>query len=220
MHFPIPAAISVSSLVRLGAVGLIVVGIIDQSFIPIPGGIDALAIILTAGNRDRWPWYWLMATAGALFGAYLTYRLSKKGGKEALEKRLPRQTICKVEKNFDRGGFLALFITSLMPPPFPMVPVLVSAGALQYSQRKFLLALTIGRVIRYGLITWLAHIYGKQIMRVFKQHQVTIVTSFLVFSFGAALIGWLWTRWKMKQQNSGGSEASAANARPQPKEAA
>src|SRR5437763_13348244 len=127
-------------LLQLGAFGLIVIVIIDQSFVPIPGGIDMLLILLTAGRPQLWWLYWSMALAGALLGAYITYMISKKGGKEALKKKLPRRHIEKVEKGFAKGGFVGLFVAGLLPPPLPMVPVVVGAGALQYPTRKFLLA--------------------------------------------------------------------------------
>jgi len=187
-------------LVHLGAVGLIILGIIDQSILPMPGSMDALTTILTARNREHWPLYWIMATAGALLGAYITYRLSRKGGKETLRRRFPRDLISKVEAAVERHGFAALFVACLLPPPFPLTPVVVAAGALQYPEREFLLAVGSARVIRYGIIVWLAYIYGRQIMRMVTQHQTVIIASFLVFSLGGALVGWLWTRWKKKQE--------------------
>src|SRR5438045_2282220 len=130
------AIISVRWLVRLGGPGLILVGIVDQSFVPVPGAIDAITVVLTAGNRNLWPYYWLMATAGAVLGAWITYRISKKGGKAALHKRLPRKNIQQVEEAFGKRGFTALFVAALLPPPLPMVPVVVGAGALQYPTKK------------------------------------------------------------------------------------
>src|SRR5579859_4980145 len=117
-------------LVHLGAAGLIVIGIIDQSFIPIPGGIDMLLILLAASRKEPAIVYWATAMFGAVFGAWLTYKLSKKAGKEALEKRLPRKRIKKVEEGFKKGGFWTLFIAGLLPPPLPLVPIVVGAGAL------------------------------------------------------------------------------------------
>jgi membrane protein DedA with SNARE-associated domain len=205
------AAISLRWLVRLGGPGLILVGIVDQSFLPVPGAIDAITVILTAGNRNLWPYYWGMATAGALLGAFITYRISKKGGKEALHKRLPRKTIQKVEDAFGKRGFAALFVAALLPPPLPMVPVVVGAGALQYPTRKFLLAVGSGRLIRYGILAWLAHVYGRHIMRVVRSHELLIIVSFLVFSVGAGVTGWLWTRWqKNKEKRSHGGKKKAA----------
>jgi len=191
-------------LVHLGAAGLIVIGIVDQSFVPIPGGIDMLLIVLAAGHRTRWWLYWIFAVIGALVGAYLTYILSKKGGKEALEKKLPRKRIQQVENAFEKHGFAALVIAALVPPPIPMVPVVVGAGALQYPTRNFLLAVGAARVVRYGLVAWFAHVYGKGIMRVFTAHEVLIVVCFAIFSVGAALSGWLYTRYQKRKEAAEG----------------
>lgn len=188
--------------VHLGAVGLVAVAIMDQSFVPIPGGIDMMLILLAAGHPDQWLLYWLVAVAGALLGAWITYRISKKGGKEALVKRLPRKRVEKVERGFERHGFWALFVAGLMPPPMPLVPVLVGAGALQYPTRKFLLSLGASRAIRYAIVAWLAHTYGKGIMRVFTAHKWAVAISFLAFSAGAGLIGFLWTRHEMRKERA------------------
>ena len=197
------AWVSLRWLAHLGAVGLIILGIIDQSILPMPGSMDALTVILTARTREHWALYWVMATAGALLGAYITYRLSRKGGKEALKRRFPRDVIGKVEAAVEKHGFAALFVACLLPPPFPLTPVVVAAGALQYPEREFLLAVGSARLIRYGIVVWLAYIYGRTIMRVVTRHQTVIVISFLVFSLGGALVGWLWTRWKKSQEAAG-----------------
>ncbi|HZQ92374.1 MAG TPA: VTT domain-containing protein [Terriglobales bacterium] len=199
-------------LVHLGGPGLILIGIVDQSFVPLPGSLDFATIVLTAGNPKWWPYYWFMATAAALLGAWITYRISRKGGQEALEKRLPHSKVEKLVKGFEKGGFWALFIGALLPPPLPMVPLVVGAGALQYPRRKFLLALGSGRVLRYGIIVWLAQHYGRHIIRVLRQNEILVIVSFVIFSVGAALIGWLWTRHQKRKEvaQRGAPEQAAA----------
>jgi membrane protein DedA with SNARE-associated domain len=194
-------------LVHFGAAGLVLVGIVDQSFVPIPGGIDMLLILLVASRKDPAIVYWIAAMVGAVFGAWLTYRISKKAGKEALEKRLPRKRIKKVEDAFKKGGFWTLFIGGLLPPPLPLVPIVVGAGALQYPTRSFLIAISASRAIRYALVVYFAHRYGTGIMRIFTAHKIAIIVGFLVFSVGASVIGWLWTRYeKRKEQHQGGKK--------------
>lgn len=191
---------SLGWLVHLGAAGLILIGIIDQSFIPIPGGIDMLLILLAASRKDPGIVYWSAAMFGAIFGAWLTYKISKKAGKEALEKRLPRKRIKKVEEGFKKGGFWTLFIGGLLPPPLPLVPIVVGAGALQYPVRRFLIAMTASRAIRYAIVVYLAHHYGPGIMRIFTAHKIAIIVGFLIFSVGASVIGVLWTRYEKHKE--------------------
>src|SRR5437016_5475293 len=56
------------------------------------------------------------------------------------------------------------------PPPFPMVPFLIAAGALQYSRKKFLGALALGRGIRFFVIAFLGQVYGKAITSFFSKY--------------------------------------------------
>lgn len=189
-------------VLRLGGPGLIVVGLVDNSVIPIPGGMDVFVILLTARNRDLWWYYGLMAVAGAVSGGYVTYRLAKKGGKEGLEKKIGKQRAGKLYKRFEKGGFSSVMIGSIIPPPFPLVPVLMAAGILQYSPRKFLSALAIGRGIRFFAIAYLGRLYGTAILgwlsRYYKPFLFTLIGLGVLGGIGA-FVYFKWYRSKHRQ---------------------
>jgi membrane protein YqaA with SNARE-associated domain len=155
---------------QLGGLGLIPLGILDNSVIPLPGSMDVLTVFLSARNEQLWLYYALMATVGSLIGGFLTYRLARKGGKETLARRFPAKALKKVYKTFERWGLGAVAIPALLPPPVPMVPFLFGAGTMQYPVRKFLFALALGRIIRYTLLAFLAARYGRQILAFISQH--------------------------------------------------
>jgi membrane protein YqaA with SNARE-associated domain len=155
---------------HLGGLGFIPLGILDSSVIPLPGSMDVLTVFLSAREERLWLYYALMATAGSVIGGFLTYRLARKGGKETLARRFPAKTLKKVYKTFERWGLGAIAIPALLPPPVPMVPFLFGAGTMQYPVRKFLFALTLGRIIRYTLLAFLAARYGRQILAFISQH--------------------------------------------------
>ena len=104
---------------RLGAFGLILLGIVDASFIPTPGSMDALTIVLAAAHPSWWPYYALMATLGAVIGAWLMFRIGRKGGKDGLEKRFGAKRLEKVYSKFEQAGFFSVFVPAILPPPFP-----------------------------------------------------------------------------------------------------
>lgn len=156
-------------LFQLGGLGLIPLGLIDSSGM-LPGSMDVLTIVLAARAEQLWLYYALMATAGSVIGGFVTYRLARKGGKETLERRFPRRKIEKICKTFERWGFAAIAIPALLPPPVPMVPFLFAAGAMQYPVKKFLAALTLGRIVRYTVLAFLAARYGRQIRTFISQH--------------------------------------------------
>src|SRR5215813_7232234 len=103
-------------LERLGGIGLILLGLADNSPVPLPGSMDALTIILSAHHRDWWWYYAIMATVGALLGGYMTYALARKGGKEGLQKKLPKKKAEKVHKTFEKYGFWSLFRARIAAP--------------------------------------------------------------------------------------------------------
>ncbi len=155
---------------HLGGLGFIPLGLLDSSVIPIPGSMDLLAIFLSARNKDLWFYYAVMATVGSVIGGYVTYRLALKGGKATLARRFPPERLEKVYKTFERWGLGAIAVPALLPPPVPMVPFVLAAGAMQYPVRKFLFALTMGRFARYTLLAFLAARYGRKIIRLLSQH--------------------------------------------------
>jgi membrane protein YqaA with SNARE-associated domain len=132
--------------------------------------VDVLTIWLAARHREPWPYYAAMATIGAVLGGYLTYSLARKGGKETLERKLSKKRAAKLCKRFESWGFGAIAIPAILPPPFPFVPFLVVAGGMQYSRKKFLAALTLGRGVRYTLVAGLGFLYGRHITRFFDRY--------------------------------------------------
>lgn len=155
---------------HLGGPGLLLLGLADNSVIPMPGSMDVLTIWFAVHHHSQWFYYAAMATLGAVFGGYVTYRLARKGGKETLERRLGHRTSEAVYKRFERWGFWAIAVPALLPPPFPIVPFLLAAGAMQYSRQKFLAALAVGRGLRYGLLAYFGVLYGRQFLRFFNKY--------------------------------------------------
>ncbi len=192
-------------LFHLGGVGLIPLGLLDNSPFPIPGAMDIATIVLASRLPDLWLYYALMATLGSLLGGFITYRLARKGGKEALERRFSKKSINKVYKIFERWGFASILVPALLPPPVPMVPFLFAAGAMQYPPKKFLAALAIGRACRYTLLAFLGARYARQMIRLMKGdgHPVAVAVILGAICLVAAAVFYIWRKddirkWKLK----------------------
>jgi membrane protein YqaA with SNARE-associated domain len=170
---------------RMGGPGLVVLGVADNSVIPLTGSMDVLTIWLAARHLHPWPYYAAMATIGAVIGGYITYALARKGGKETMERKLSKRRAKQFSKAFERWGFFAVAIPALLPPPFPFVPFLIVAGAMQYSRAKFMGALTLGRAVRYSIAAYLGFHYGTHILRFFS-HYYKPAMAILI---GLAVIG-------------------------------
>ena len=186
---------------HLGGIGLIPLGLLDNSPIPLPGIMDVATILLAGRQQKLWLYYAVMATVGSVIGGFVTYRLARKGGKEALERRFTRKKVDKVCEIFARWGFGAIAIPAFLPPPMPMVPFLLAAGAMQYPARKFLVALTLGRISRYMVLGYLAARYGRQIIAFIAKHGHPVVVGIVLLLIAAAALGYyFWSGGKRKKR--------------------
>lgn len=176
-------------LTGLGGPGLILLGLADNSLVPMPGSTDVVTILLAAHHRDWWIYYALMATVGAVLGGFLTYRMARRGGKATLEKRISPKRIKKVYAIFERWGFASVAISAILPPPFPIVPILLAAGAMQYPTKKFLGALAVGRGIRFVILGYLGAHYGTHIVRFFAKYYWPVLIVLIASAVLAALAG-------------------------------
>jgi len=187
-------------LVHLGALGFIPLGLIDSSIIPLPGSMDVLTIILAARSPELWFYYAVMATIGSVLGGFVTYRLARKGGEKSLEKRLSVKSMKRVVKLFERWGFAAIAIPALLPPPMPLVPFLLAAGAMQYSAKKFVLAMALGRIARYSILAYLAARYGRKMLPFLMQHGHPMVAAIVGVVVTVALVYFVARGMKMKKR--------------------
>jgi membrane protein YqaA with SNARE-associated domain len=187
-------------LFHLGGIGLIPLGLLDSSPIPLPGIMDVATILLSARQQELWLYYALMATAGSVIGGFVTYRLARKGGKEALEHRFSRRKVDKVCEIFGRWGFGAIAIPAALPPPMPMVPFLLAAGAMQYPPRKFLAALTLGRTSRYLILAYLAARYGRQIIAFIAEHGHPVIVGIIIVLMATVAIFFYFLKGKKSEK--------------------
>jgi membrane protein DedA with SNARE-associated domain len=165
--------------------------------------MDALTIVLAASHKALWWYYGLMATVGSVLGGYLTYRLGERGGKAMLERRLSQHRADQIYRIFDRYGFAPVAIGAVCPPPMPIVPFLLAPGALLYSRKKFLAALTLGRSVRFSLFAYLGSIYGPSVFRWMKHYSQPLLYLLIGLATAGGLIGfYYWRRQQSRRQRS------------------
>src|ERR1700759_1192480 len=148
----------------LGGFGLVLLGVLDSSFLMMPLGNDLLVVALTASHRARMPYYVAMATLGSTLGVTLAHYVSSKGGKKLIEGDRKSKRIEYVEKKIEQYGGWAIALAALAPPGFPFTPFIVVPSALQYPRAKMLWIIAACRAIRFCIEGWLASIYGRRIL--------------------------------------------------------
>ena len=177
-------------LVSFGPAGLFAIAFLDSALVPLPGGPDAVMMILSAAHPAWMPLYALAGTLGSMFGCLLLYQISKKAGRRALE-RFSIEKQARVKQLIDRYDVLSVLVSSVLPPPFPFKLFVVSAGVFRLSTVRFALAVAIGRAFRYLLEGFLAIRYGDQAAEILKRYYpkigigvaVLIIAGYLAKSF-------------------------------------
>ena len=174
---------------KFGVLAFLALGLIDQSVIPVPGSLDALVILFVASKPELWWYYPVLATAGATLGAYVTFRLARKGGREGLDKKLGQKRVEKAQRVFSRWGFWSVFIGTILPPPVPIVPFLAVAGVMEYPTYRFLLANASGRMLRFSIVAYITKLYGKSIFEFFSHYYKPALYSLIGLAVVGGLVG-------------------------------
>lgn len=148
-------------LQAFGAFGLFAIALLDSAFVPLPGGPDAVMLVLSDRNHALMPLYAVTATLGSVIGCVILYYISQRAGRRALE-RFSEEKQARVKKWVDRYDVLAVLVASLLPPPFPFKLFVITAGVFRLNVVRFALAVAAGRAARFFLEGYVAVVYGRQ----------------------------------------------------------
>ena len=147
-------------LLPYGGIGLMLLAVCDSSFLSLPELNDILLMTFSINNPEGMLKYAALTTLGSLIGCALLYSVGRKGGEVFLQRRFGDERLARLQRWYQRHGVLAVIIPSLLPPPTPFKVFVLSAGTFGISWPKFLVAVVIGRGIRYFSEGILAVIYG------------------------------------------------------------
>ena len=193
MNSPVLFSVGLSSLWllrffrRMGALGLFLLSILDSSFLVLPFGNDLLLIGLTSSDRNGFSWilYVLTAAAGSVLGALTVDLVMRAAGEKGLQRFLSEKRIEKLKKKMDTKAGLSVFFGTLLPPPFPYTPIIMTAAALQYPRSKLLGIVFGGRLLRYTVEAILSLFFGRRLIRYINSD----VFSYLVYALlGLAVV--------------------------------
>jgi membrane protein YqaA with SNARE-associated domain len=160
-------------LVSFGPLGLLAIAFLDSLFIPMPGGVDAVLLLLAAARPSWMLIYVAAATIGSTAGCVGLYKISQRAGHRAL-RRFSEKKQKRVKDLIDRYDVLSVLVASLLPPPFPFKLFVVSAGVFRLNLVRFTIAVAAGRTFRYLLEGYLAAHYGEHAKEILSRYYPAI----------------------------------------------
>src|ERR1700731_1858666 len=171
----------VHMLLSFGLLGVFLVSIVDSSFVPLPvPGVTDIMIIILAAQHQNVILLVLLATAGSALGGYLSHLVGQRGGMAFLEKRIPPRIFKRVCQWMESHAILSVALPAILPPPMPLSPFVLAAGALKMSRKKFMIAFTISRCLRHIIAAWLGIHYGRHIIRLWNSLSEKYATPVLI----------------------------------------
>jgi membrane protein YqaA with SNARE-associated domain len=202
-------------LSHLGLPGVFCISAIDSSPIPlpIPGTTDLLLLWLVA-HRSGAPWLLVIcAVAGSILGGYAGWSIGRKGGELALKRRVPARLLDPVHRWAHGNPFLSVFLPALLPPPVPLSPFVLAAGALGIQLRRFLIAFGAARALRYSAVAWLGATYGRYVIRAWgralDKWSTPIVVGFAALFVAAVAVSLVKARRRTKSPSAASSAAGS-----------
>jgi membrane protein YqaA with SNARE-associated domain len=162
--------------IYLAAPAMVIIGALDSSLLSLPEINDYLVVGRCIKDPTAVFYFPLFAATGSVLGCHLLYTIVRRGGQAVSRKRFPLASIKRVERAYERFGFLAIGIPAILPPPLPFKIFVATAGALEYPRWKFLLTVMIARSFRYYVEGILAVFYGRRVLLFMKDNGLAIIS--------------------------------------------
>ncbi len=181
-----------NQLLTLGIPGLFLISLLDSAGVPLPGGVDVVLMLLSWKQPSLFFPIALVAALGSTVGCLVLYRIARTGG-DAMMSRFAADKQEWVKEKVRRNDTLAVLVAMLGPPPFPTKLFILVAGVVRMDWRRFLIAVLVGRLIRFLGEAYLAVKLGDRAADTLKDHYpsiaITLAAAVVLFLLFRRFVG-------------------------------
>ena len=186
----------------LGIWGPFVIAFADSALLGMP--VDFIVATYVYQNRSRLLLYVAMASLGSALGSVPLYVIGYLGGEKVLRKRISEERFLRIHRSFEQHEFWALMFPGMLPPPMPFKIFVLAAAVFEMRFRDFLVAVFLGRFVRFLVLSALVLWFGPQIVGlaggVFQRHWILVLLALAA----VAVCVWLVLRGRKKADPSKG----------------
>jgi membrane protein YqaA with SNARE-associated domain len=189
---------------QFGLAGLPIISAVDSSFVPLPlpGITDLMLIVYAAGKAN--PFLLVaLATLGSAAGGLFSHAVGRAGGMAFLEKHVPARILKRVTGWMENHAILSVSLPAILPPPMPLSPFVLVAGAVQMSRRKFMVAFTVSRFLRHAFAVWIGIHYGRHVIRLWNEFSAKWGTTILSVLWAVIILFTGIAIWKLYKASRG-----------------
>lgn len=187
-------------LQHLGIWGVFVIAFADSALLGMP--VDAIVAAYVYKDHRRLLFYVLMASLGSALGSIPLYIIGYLGGEKVLRKRISEERFLRIHRSFEEHEFWALMFPGMLPPPTPFKIFVLGAAVFEMRFRDFLVAIFLGRFVRFLVLSVLVLWFGPEIVGLFggvvKRHWIWVLGT-----IAAGICLWLVLRRKQADEEFG-----------------
>lgn len=188
------------ALMKLGFLGAGILGVFDSAAIPLP--IDAILAVYIWDDKSHFWAYVVLAAAGSAIGGLLPYWIGRGGGELYLHKHVNHRRFDQLRERFENKEFVAVLVPSMLPPPTPWKVFVFAAGVFEMRVPWFLLAVFLGRIVRWMTLAVLVLELGPGAVGLVTHHGAALVAGVAGAALVAGLIWWWMRRRKAAKRRS------------------
>jgi membrane protein YqaA with SNARE-associated domain len=200
-------------LLSFGLAGLFLVSIVDSSFVPlpVPGITDIMVVVMAAQHANVFLLVGL-ATAGSILGGLFSWQVGHAGGVAFLERHVSKRIFDRVCSWMQNHAILSVALPAVLPPPMPLSPFVLAAGALNMPRRKFMVTFTASRFLRHLAAAAIGIHYGPHVLHIWNLFTRKYGALILSVIWASILISVAFAIWKLyKTSRSMGNGGSAGD---------
>ena len=117
----------------------------------------------------------------------------------------------------ENHAILSVALPAILPPPMPLSPFVLAAGALNMSRKKFMITFTVSRALRHTIAAWLGIHYGRHIVRLWNAISAKYATPFLIVVWTLIIVSCAIAFWQLyKTSRAVGVRSASLVDRPNP----
>lgn len=149
-------------LLPWGPWGVLAIAALDAAALGMP--LDFIVAQFVYADPSRFLLYCLTGALGSALGSLVLYFIGYKGGEALLVKRIGRERFAKIHSSFESHEFLTLMLPAMLPPPTPFKLFVLGAAVAEMSVWRFLLAILLGRMARFLILSGLTIKFGPNVV--------------------------------------------------------
>lgn len=153
---------------------LALISFVESVFAPII--TDPFLIAMILAKPSLWRRYTVIAIVASVVGGVCAYTLGALFfdtlGSKLISLYHLESVFANISTNVNNSGFVFVLIGAFTPIPYKLVAI--ASGLLQIHFLTFLVASTVGRILRLGLVAVAVHTVGPHALPIIRKHLYTI----------------------------------------------